>query len=106
MKSFRLTRSGSRPRLNRQSQEAFLYAVQHNYILETFFMLETMELDFSMNFYLALNRMGRKRIVDETATREDLVGVVLNAQVDLNCLHYLISMKPQLLEESFGAGPL
>ena len=78
-------------------QDDLLHALRHNYTLEDLFLLERMMInDADQNFYLALNRMGRKQIAEENATRQDLVKVLVHAQVNLDCLYYFLSMRPQL----------
>lgn len=66
-----------------------------NTTLEALSVCANGSLQADLNFYLAVNRMGRKHIVKDNATKEDWFPVLVNSQVDLNCLYFFLSMKPE-----------
>jgi hypothetical protein len=56
-----------------------------------------------MDFWLALNRMGRKIVTNENATKQDWLQVITRSQGDLNCLYFFLSMKPELLDDTMAS---
>ena len=71
-----------------------------NTSLEAMSLFDCTDLQRDLNFYLALNRMGRNLLMEDNATKEDWFHVLVNSQVDLNCLYFFLSMKPELLDSS------
>ena len=73
----------------------------HNCSIESLSFYDALSIHDSLtrriDFFLALNRMGRKRIMEENASRQDWVDVILNSQVHLDCLFYFLSIKPEIL---------
>jgi len=91
------------PLLHRTTIEtAFCSMLKHNYTLENLSLLDwtTGDLQRQIVMYFFLNRMGRRRIMDEnTATRQDWCQVIVKATADLTCLYYILSMNPKILDE-------
>jgi len=103
------TRAWRRYKLSPANRRAFLELLQsHNVTLEAMSLFEEEEDHDATtrtdreehkekyNFYLALNRMGRKHLVREDATKEQWFHSILQAQVDLSCLFFFLSMKPEM----------
>lgn len=101
LRQFRLTGSNRWPKMSELVQNSFLQMLCRNFTLETLSRFDRTDLQREIDFLLALNRMGRKCVMDENATREDWLTVIGNSQVDLNCLFFFLSMKPELLDGSF-----
>ena len=90
--------SASWPNLGIPTRQSFVDMLRtKNTTLEALSICANGNLHADLNFYLAVNRMGRKHLVKDNATKEDWFPVVLNSQVDLNCLYFFLSMKPEFL---------
>jgi hypothetical protein len=51
-----------------------------------------------MTLYLRLNKAGRRRLLqDDNSTPREWVNTMISLKDDLNCIYYLLSRKPTLL---------
>jgi 3-methyladenine DNA glycosylase AlkC len=98
LRQFRLTGSNGWPKLNDRIQTAFLTMLRRNCTLERLSLFDSADLQRDIDFWLALNRMGRKRVMNENATKEDWLQVITWSLVDLDCIYFFLSMKPELLD--------
>eukprot|EP00797_Seminavis_robusta_P018467 Sro276_g106030.2 (324) ;mRNA; r:49149-50120 len=83
--------------LGKWLEEAFLIMMQSNYTLTTLKLCqdEALFLRPFLQFYLALNKAGRK-LLDQNATREDWVSALIRVRQDLSCIFYFLSTNPLL----------
>lgn len=92
--------------LHKQSQkvqQTFVEMLKHDYILESCSLVERTNIEREFDFYLALNRLGRGRLManENAATRQDWVDVPLKSQRHLDCLFYFLSSNPgSILDEA------
>jgi len=80
------------------SPPAFVELVKHNMTLETVPEFGTdIAIHEEVEFYLTLNRMGRKHLFRGDFTKEQWFHYILQAKDDLSFLYYFLSLKPELL---------
>jgi len=89
------------PKLALTSQHAFADMLRsHNFTLEAMSLFGRTDLSQDVDFYIALNRMGRKHLIRNGASKEQWFHAIVQAQVDINCLYFFLSTRPEILEPS------